>query len=782
VITGTNLDNTTSVKFHTTDATTFTADSSTQITATVPAGATTGKVTVTTSAGSAASAETFTVTGIAPTITSYTPTSGIAGTLVKIYGAGFTGASAVAFNGAAVTAFIVVSDNEIDANVPASATTGPISVTNSAGTAVSSGNFTVIVTPTITSFTPSSGVPGTEVTIQGTGFTGVTSVQFNVAANTFSVDSDTQLRATVPLTATTGPIAATNAAGTGISQTSFTVLAPVALPPFTPIADSYTNSSKPTSNFGNASSILAREGGGTTVTYKSYLKFVVSGLDGAPTSAVLRLFVNEGGAATVVSTTDNSWTETGITWDNAPAAGTLLGSSTPTATGAWIAIPLPPETLSAGNATYSFLVRTDKNDSISYSSRQGANPPQLVLTQSSDAAPTITSFTPASGPVGTVVVITGTNFQNVTAVKSGATAATVYSVDSATQISATVPTGTSTGKLSVTTSVGTATSAQTFTLIVAPTITSFTPASGIAGILVKTYGAGFTGASAVAFNGAAVAAFTVVSDNEIDANVPASATTGPISITNSAGTAVSSGNFTVIVTPAITSFTPTSGVPGTEVTIQGTGFTGVTSVQFNVAANTFSVDSDTQLRATVPLNATTGKIQLTNVAGTAISATDFTVTPASTLTFTPVADSYTQSTQPTKNFGNSAHVLARLGTATTVAYNTYLRFSVGGLAGIPTSAVLRLFVNDGGSASIVSACDNSWTEYGITWANAPAAGTFYGSATPTVTGTWVSVALPTSIFATGNTDYSFVITSNKSDTIDYSSRQGLYPPQLVLTQ
>lgn len=80
-------------------------------------------------------------------------------------------------------------------------------------------------------------------------------------------------------------------------------------------------------------------------------------------------------------------------------------------------------------------------------------------------APTITSFTPTSGPVGTSVTITGTNLTGATAVRFGGVAATTFTVNPAgTQITATVPTGAVTGPISVTTPSGTATSSTNFTV------------------------------------------------------------------------------------------------------------------------------------------------------------------------------------------------------------------------------------------------------------------------------------------------------------------------------
>ena len=78
------------------------------------------------------------------------------------------------------------------------------------------------------------------------------------------------------------------------------------------------------------------------------------------------------------------------------------------------------------------------------------------------AAPTITSFTPSSGYVGSTIAITGTNLTGATAVTIGGVAA-VYTVNSATSISATVAAGGATGTISVTTPGGTATSSSSFT-------------------------------------------------------------------------------------------------------------------------------------------------------------------------------------------------------------------------------------------------------------------------------------------------------------------------------
>lgn len=80
--------------------------------------------------------------------------------------------------------------------------------------------------------------------------------------------------------------------------------------------------------------------------------------------------------------------------------------------------------------------------------------------------------------------------------------------------------------------------------------------------------------------------------------------------------------------PKISSFTPTSGAPGTTVTISGCGFTGTTSVTFQGVSASFTVNSDTQITATVPSGATSGKITVTTPTKTVKSSAKFLVSEA----------------------------------------------------------------------------------------------------------------------------------------------------------
>ncbi len=156
--------------------------------------------------------------------------------------------------------------------------------------------------------------------------------------------------------------------------------------------------------------------------------------------------------------------------------------------------------------------------------------------------PTITSFAPTAGPVGTTVTITGTNLTGATSVRFHGTTATITS-NTATTIVTTVPAGATTGTITVTTALGTATNATSFTVMA---ITSFTPITGPVGTTVTITGTGLGSATSVKFHGT-TATITSNTATTIVTTVPAGATTGTITVTNATGTATSATSFTVTV-------------------------------------------------------------------------------------------------------------------------------------------------------------------------------------------------------------------------------------------
>ena len=149
--------------------------------------------------------------------------------------------------------------------------------------------------------------------------------------------------------------------------------------------------------------------------------------------------------------------------------------------------------------------------------------------------------------------------------------------------------------------------------------------SGTAGTTVEILGSGFTGTTDVRF-GYGSSSFTVVSDTYMTAVVSSSSFTSSVSVITPNSYFRSAQTFKVL--PVILSFKPSSGPVGTQVVITGTGLWFANKVTFGgVKATSFTVNSGTQVTATVPTGALTGKIGITTNSGTttADSASIFTV-------------------------------------------------------------------------------------------------------------------------------------------------------------
>ncbi len=299
------------------------------------------------------------------------------------------------------------------------------------------------------------------------------------------------------------------------------------------------------------------------------------------------------------------------------------------------------------------------NTSIVVNVPSGATTGNVVVTVAGVAsngvvftiAPSITSLSPTSGPVGTAVTITGTNFgatQGSSTVTFNGTTAVPTSWSN-TSISVPVPGGATTGNVVVTVG-GTASNGVGFT--VPPVISSVSPASGPAATVITITGTNFgatQGSSTVAFNGT-TATPSSWSATSIAVPVPNGATTGNIVVTV-AGNASNGVGFTV--TLGIASRSPGFGPVGTTVTLKGSGFgpsQSGSTVTFNGTSTTPTSWSAGQIVAPVPTGASSGNVVVT-VSSTASNPKNFTVTPspsnpAPTMTFNVNTTTDTVDAQP----------------------------------------------------------------------------------------------------------------------------------------
>jgi uncharacterized repeat protein (TIGR03803 family) len=147
--------------------------------------------------------------------------------------------------------------------------------------------------------------------------------------------------------------------------------------------------------------------------------------------------------------------------------------------------------------------------------------------------------------------------------------------------------------------------------------------SGAEGARVGILGQGFSSKSVVEFGGTKASTTKLTGTTYILATVPTGALTGDITVTT--GSTKLSTIASYKITPTYKSFTPPSGPVGTVVTFNGTGLTQTTKVTIDKITASFTVVSDSEITATVPAGAATGKIVVTTKGGSVTSSTSFTV-------------------------------------------------------------------------------------------------------------------------------------------------------------
>ncbi|MGH2718552.1 MAG: IPT/TIG domain-containing protein [Actinomycetota bacterium] len=225
-----------------------------------------------------------------------------------------------------------------------------------------------------------------------------------------------------------------------------------------------------------------------------------------------------------------------------------------------------------------------------------------VASISDDGTPA--SGSDAFGAAGSTLTITGSNLSNATSVTVGGAPCPVTN-NPATMIQCTVPSGSAQrGAVLVSTPAGgPASPSSGGEFNYGPNLVSVTPASGVAGTPVTISGSNLSAVNGVTFDGVAAASFSVQDDATVIATAPAPKASGAqnIQVTNPAGSSAT-GKFDRFTwnPPAISSLSTTSGLPGTPVTISGSGFTGVSAVKFGTTSATFTLINDDSITTSVP--------------------------------------------------------------------------------------------------------------------------------------------------------------------------------------
>jgi len=513
--------------------------------------------------------------------------------------------------------------------------------------------------PSISGFTPTTGAAaGVALTITGTNFgaaEGAVSFPGGGAAVIRSW-ANTAVAVTVPTGTTDGTLTLTTADGKSATKTftlpnpTITSLSPVSGGVGTTVTVTGTNFGAAQGTITFVDAILAplpaviQQGTWTNTSVKVTVpvgaetgNLTLTRADGVsvaktfkvpgPTITSLSPITGTVGmTVTIVGTNLGAATGT-VTFNDSAGSATLVGAWSNT--GMKVLVPADATT---GNLT----VMTADN-----------RPARMPFTV---PAPTIGSFSAASGTVGQSITINGTNF--------GLTPGTVRFAGSAGNatvsswaigaVKVVIPADAITGNLTLTRADGVfATKAFT---VPAPVVTALVSPAGAVGTAVTLTGTNLgavqgTGGVTFARTGGGTVAATVTNwaNGSVKVTVPADATTGSVVLTRGDGVAAAGKTFTV-PNPTINSLSPVSGAQGATVTITGKDFGtaqgAVTFVDASlnplpavIQANSWT---NTSVKVTVPAGAETGTLTLSTADVPARTATKpFTVAGGPTFTLTP---------------------------------------------------------------------------------------------------------------------------------------------------
>ncbi len=246
----------------------------------------------------------------------------------------------------------------------------------------------------------------------------------------------------------------------------------------------------------------------------------------------------------------------------------------------------------------------------------------------------ITSVEPKKGLIGSQTVISGIGFNPdyyVNTIKIGGVKVINYWNGGINTLYATVPESLKSGTydVSVNNGIEDAVLPQAFT-VMEPKITGFSPASASYNSVVKILGENLIDVQYVGFGYTGAEIISRDSSN-IVVRVPSNISTGSVNVSANVGniTIYSPKDFTIL-SPVITSFSPSEGTPGTIVTIKGNGFDSGkynTSVKFGTITSTVLSVNPTEIKTVVPSEAEAGAMKLLVITPwyAAVSDTDFTV-------------------------------------------------------------------------------------------------------------------------------------------------------------
>ena len=230
--------------------------------------------------------------------------------------------------------------------------------------------------------------------------------------------------------------------------------------------------------------------------------------------------------------------------------------------------------------------------------------------------PVITSFSPTLAYADNKISVYGQNFQNVLSVSINDEPASSFDVISDSQIDFTVSKSQNSGYIKINTFEKSSVSSTKIPISYPDiTVSSFEPRNIESGKSVLIQGENFYKISQVLFNDTNAESFNIVNSNYINAFVPGRILNNKIKVISD--TRVKSGEspLSYWAYPVIDSFTPTSGVPGDTLTLNGANLTGIFDVKINNISSAYLATTTSSMQITVPQGNTLGYITIENEGG-----------------------------------------------------------------------------------------------------------------------------------------------------------------------
>ncbi len=506
------------------------------------------------------------------------PASGPVGTQVEIRGSGFLPGDQAQLAGKPIVPTSVAADRLVVV-IPAGAESGYVTV----GAARSRQRFMVVVPPpSIGSFAPGNGPPGTKVTIQGASFTRDERAYLGRTPLEMGARTDTSLEVTVPLHAKKSePLTVKGPRGASTSTQAFGIILPPVVDRFEPAAGAP----------------------GTRVDLHG--QHFLPGDQVQFNGTGLRIVDYEEQQLTVELDRD------------------------------------------AQSGTFVIFRHGEKVAS--------AVRPFEVLRQ-----PTITGFSPRTGPVGTHVTLTGTYFAPETKVRYGKQALRILGRTGTVALEVEIPRGDVGQAFTVETHGGLAVTPTTFEVFTYSTVRRITPGAGRQGARVTVSGANF-GPTDRFFLGDIELGVVERRADACVVQIAVGAQSGKIAWESHGKRQASRFDFTLMLPPVLTSFAPTSGPAGGRVTLTGTDFTDKVGVRFGqLPCKVVRRKLPTEIVVEIPRAAAgTDYLWIENDGKRFKSAASFqVVVPPSLTSFSPVAGSdATEVTLRGANFTETSAVL-----------------------------------------------------------------------------------------------------------------------------